>query len=1189
MNRLIPTLPLKSSAVVASAIALAVSGCTLNSDDTSAPASDSNSYRVYYQHGQVDYSLASLYLWNDNNCGALEMPSADANDWAVGLKPTGVDSQFGAYWDLQATDHPSRCINFIPRINGEKTLGEFDAKLSFDQVGKGNAVYTRQGIAYVYPELIALSSSEPTARVYLQTQDGDQADFTLHLWNTEQCDQLNRTNTSWPGIEPSGFSETYGVYWDVPVKSEQGCFNFIPNNKSVGDYQTADLQFKLDKTGAAGAIAMVFKGTDKVYYQPMTQAPAATAELKGASAIFIDDGVIALPAQDANAVSLYYSSQGEMDFDADKQAVVGSEQVFDSTSVSRTVWQISAPHLKQDFVGFDFDLDKDTLKTLAKGQLFAVAEDDHGTLLVTEVQTAKLLDSLYAREAKKLEYGAIIGENGTDVRLWAPTAHNVVLKHYDASKQLIASIQMQLDPTSGAWSAVDTQLKHGDYYRYEMTLYHPASKRVETYEVTDPYSLSLSVNSQYSQVVDLNHRDLKPAGWDELNAPHSQANAANFVLYEAHIRDFSALDASTEASKRGKYQAFTQSDAAPVQHLNKLSAHGVTHLHLLPAFDIATIDENVDNRVDLDASFASLCQQAPDIRKDEHFAALCDGDLTVSEALAQLSEQDSAEQPVVQRLHNYLRALDSFNWGYDPYHYTVPEGSYASDAEGMVRIKEFREMVMAIKNDIGMNVVMDVVYNHTNAQGLEQKSVLDKVVPWYYHRLNEFSGAVEKSTCCANTAPEHQMFAKLIDDSIQTWVRDYKIDAFRWDLMGHHPLSQMKRTLKAAHQVNPEVYFYGEGWNFGEVENDKRFKQATQPNLAGTGIGSFSDRLRDAVRGGSPFDEQEGIRRTQGFGNGLYVQPNDLSSQSEETKQQAMHLTDLVRLGMAGNLKDFEFMDSQDRMIIGSQLDYNGAPAGYARDAWEIQNYVSKHDNQTLWDNQQYKTAYEVTADERVRMQAVSMATLMLGQGVPFIHMGSELLRSKSMERDSYDSGDWYNRVDFTKQTNNWNVGLPREDKDGKNWGLIEQVIKQAGDNAKPTPAQIEAMDRYFEELLSLRSSSKLFRLGLGEQIKQRVSFHNTGSEQIPGLIVMSIENDGALYDASIDAARKELLVVINASPKAVKSFDRFNAAGFSLMSPQNQRSLAFNGDSEAVTVAAVNGSAIAMPAWSVAVFERTE
>lgn len=357
-------------------------------------------------------------------------------------------------------------------------------------------------------------------------------------------------------------------------------------------------------------------------------------------------------------------------------------------------------------------------------------------------------------------------------------------------------------------------------------------------------------------------------------------------------------------------------------------------------------------------------------------------------------------------------------------------------------------MVKSVKQDIGMNVVVDVVYNHTNASGLtSKKSVLDKIVPLYYHRLVADTGAVETSTCCDNTAPEHAMFAKLIDDSISTWTEQYKIDAFRWDLMGHHPLAQMKGTLDAAREINPEVYFYGEGWNFGEVQDDKRFVQATQKHLGGTGIGSFSDRLRDAVRGGSPFESGDDIRKAQGFATGAYVAPNELvdvtldendDGVSDELAR-ALHQSDLIRLGMAGNLKSFELVDFEGNTQSGATLDYNGQSAGYAEQPWEVQNYVSKHDNQTFWDINMYKVGHNITTDERVRMQAVGMATVLLGQAMPFKHMGGELLRSKSMQRDSYDYGDWYNLVDFTREDNNWNKGFQPKIKTKRTLSLLRK------------------------------------------------------------------------------------------------------------------------------------------------------
>ncbi len=592
----------------------------------------------------------------------------------------------------------------------------------------------------------------------------------------------------------------------------------------------------------------------------------------------------------------------------------------------------------------------------------------------------------------------------------------------------------------------------------------------------------------------------------------------------------SAHDQSVTALHRGKFAAFSEKDSAPVKHLTELAQSGVTHLHLLPVFDIVSVNEDPDRVADIHEPFSKLCKVNPSVKSTE-FAAHCTGTDTIAEVFETLLAEDAPTNPQVQKLNSLVSGTDSFNWGYDPFHYTVPEGSYSTDPDGMTRIKEFREMVMSIKRDIGMNVVMDVVYNHTNAVGPDSAhSVLDKVVPWYYQRLNPQSGGVETSTCCSNTAPENAMMARLIRDSLVVWAKDYKIDSFRFDLMGHHPKAQILDALAAVKAVDPDTYFYGEGWNFGEVANNARFEQAIQANMAGTGIGTFSDRLRDAVRGGGPFDGGDWLRANQGFGNGAYVMPNDLEG---VTKEAALHSADLVRLGMAGNLKDFVLTDYTGAKKRGSEVDYSGQPAGYAQDPTEVQNYVSKHDNQTLWDNNQYKIPYATPVDIRVRMQAVSLATAMLGQGVPFTHQGVELLRSKSMQRDSYDSGDWYNRVDYSLQDNNWDKGLPRQDKDGGNYALIQKVIDTDGSNAKPGNAQMAEMVSYYKELASLRAHYPLLTLGKGEEVIKRVSFLNTGRDQVPGLIVMAIDN-GTASGSDIDPTLDGLLVAINATNRDI-------------------------------------------------------
>jgi len=293
-------------------------------------------------------------------------------------------------------------------------------------------------------------------------------------------------------------------------------------------------------------------------------------------------------------------------------------------------------------------------------------------------------------------------------------------------------------------------------YLYEVKVYVPSTGKIETNLVTDPYSFSLSMNSKLSQIVDLNDADLKPQGWDKLDKP-ALAAPEDIVVYELHIRDFSINDPTVPAELRGTYKAFTVKDSNGMKHLTELAKAGLTHIHLLPAFDIASVNE--DKSTWQSADEAQLAAYPP----------------------------NSTEQSKAVSL---ITGTDGFNWGYDPLHFTTPEGSYATNPNGTTRIIEFRDMVQSL-NQSGLRVVMDVVYNHTNASGQSGNSVLDKIVPGYYHRLNN-EGKVEKSTCCDNTATEHAMMRKLMTDSVVTWATEYKVDGFRFDLMGHHMLADMK-------------------------------------------------------------------------------------------------------------------------------------------------------------------------------------------------------------------------------------------------------------------------------------------------------------------------------------------------------------------------------------------------------------
>ncbi|MGR1199096.1 pullulanase-type alpha-1,6-glucosidase [Aeromonas hydrophila] len=1005
---------------------------------------------------------------------------------------------------------------------------------------------------------------------------GPFANYSLHLWNNDACSATAESglNAGWDDkVNTPAAADGFGPSWVVPLSKLEGCINFIARNGDLANLTGSDMKVVFsdhpDRTVA------IVAGKNEIFGS-RAEAFTAAFGVAGASAHLIDGNTLIWQGgKDKPHVRLYYTESGTIKANA--------EGVFDFPYITLTPTSLTAeqqakyPHLK-DAAAFALPAGKD-LKPLLKGELVAIGTDADGILQgATLVQSAGALDALYSEAATKLTYGAVVEGGNVTFRLWAPTARSVKLALFDDQHKPLGERTMTLDEASGSWSVQGGSELVGKFYRYDIQVYHPVSRKLESYQVTDPYSLSLAMNSEFSQVVDLNDPALKPEGWDSLKAPHSQQNPADITIYEAHVRDLTGNDDSTPAEHRGKFLGLTDTDTAPVKHLQALAKSGVSHLHLLPVFDIATVNEDPAKVANISDDFGKLCQVNPEVQNSK-FAGYCSSGQTIEAVLGDLQGSDSKENPQVQELYGYLRGVDSFNWGYDPYHYTTPEGSYATNAEGSQRILEFREMVKAIKQNIGMNVVMDVVYNHTNEAGLGPKSVLDKIVPWYYQRLNPETGSVENSTCCSNTAPEHAMFAKLMDDSLVTWARDYKIDAFRFDLMGHHPKDQMVQALAAVKQVNPEMYFYGEGWNFGEVQDDKRFVQATQKHLAGTGIGSFSDRLRDAVRGGSPFDGGDTIRKTQGFGNGALVDANEMDGVDRAT---ALHQADLVRLGMAGNLKDFILTDKDGMPKKGSDIDYNGQPAGYAQDPTEIQNYVDKHDNQTLFDNLIYKAPQGA---DLVRMQGVSLATAMLGQGIPFTHAGVELLRSKSMERDSYDSGDWYNRVDYTLADNNFDKGLPRKDKDGDNYPLIEKVL---GKHVKPSGADMATMVGFYQELAELRQSSRLLRLGSGAEVIKRVDFRNTGPDQEPGLIVMTVD-DGINAGADLDPAIDGLVVMINATnaPQSISDFRDGNDQPIDLTSLQ--LSPAHHGGESIARDAAVNGGTLTLGAWSAAVFVKPQ
>ncbi len=808
---------------------------------------------------------------------------------------------------------------------------------------------------------------------------------------------------------------------------------------------------------------------------------------------------------EGSVIKLHHAANGGLAIAAN--GVTGGDAValtFDPAGPPESIKQ-KFPHLATYKAYKIAAGDINTAKAFLKGQIAVSVVTPANVLLdATSLQIPGVLDDYYTYPGS---LGVTFSAGVPTVRVWAPTAKNVKLLLYNTSGEAEVPVPqaMALDAATGVWSLTGSTAWYGKFYRFEVQVWVNSTLTVETNIVTDPYSVSLSMNSTRSQIIDLNDSALKPAGWDALPKPTLEA-PEDIALYELHVRDFSINDTTVPDAQRGTFAAFANANSNGMKHLRMLAQAGLTHVHLLPAFDFATVEEN------------RALQQQPA------------GDLS-------LFPPDSDQQ---QAAVAAVRDLDGFNWGYDPYHYSTPEGSYSTNPDGPARILEFRQMVMGLSG-AGLRTVMDVVYNHTTAAGQSApRSVLDRIVPGYYHRLN-LEGTIETSSCCPNTASEHAMMEKLMIDSLAMWASAYKVDGFRFDLMGHHMKSNMLKIqakLKSLSVANDgvdgsKIYLYGEAWNFGEVANNARGINAIQANMAGTGIGSFNDRIRDGVRGGGPFS---GIQE-QGFMTGLFYDPNATPQGSpNDQRLRLLHMTDWIKVSMAGGLKTgFTFLDASNSTVEGWQVDYNGQQAGYTLDPQELINYISAHDNDTIFDAIQLKAPVATSLPDRVKIQKLGMSILGLGQGIPFFHAGDDMLRSKSLDRNSYNSGDWFNKLDFTYQSNNWGVGLPPAGDNQANWPVMGPLL--ADPALKVQPANITKSVNNMVEILAIRKSSRLFRMRSQVEVMQKMKFFNGGTAQIPGLLAYSLaEPDAAGFGACsvvLPGYNPFAVVVINATKES--------------------------------------------------------
>jgi pullulanase len=321
----------------------------------------------------------------------------------------------------------------------------------------------------------------------------------------------------------------------------------------------------------------------------------------------------------------------------------------------------------------------------------------------------------------------------------------------------------------------------------------------------------------------------------------------------------------------------------------------------------------------------------------------------------------------------------TYNWGYDPLNYNTPEGSYSTDAyNGVIRIKELKQMIMAMHSQ-GLRVVMDVVYNHTM---FGKESNFHQLVPGYYHRQDAQGKFANGSGCGNETASDMPMYRKFMLESMVYWMQEYHIDGFRVDLMGLHDIETMNLISKTLHENKPDVLLYGEGWTGGTspYPDSLRAVKHNTPKL--DKIGVFSDDIRDAIKG-SVFDAKD-----KGFVSGKFANAES------------------VKFG-----------------IVASTLhaDINYGAVNYSKTPWAIEpgdclNYVSCHDNHTLWDRLKESNGDD-NEETRIKMHQLAETIVLTSQGMPLLLAGTEFLRTKNGQENSYNSPDSINQIDWDRKT----------------------------------------------------------------------------------------------------------------------------------------------------------------------------
>ena len=368
---------------------------------------------------------------------------------------------------------------------------------------------------------------------------------------------------------------------------------------------------------------------------------------------------------------------------------------------------------------------------------------------------------------------------------------------------------------------------------------------------------------------------------------------------------------------------------------------------------------------------------------------------------------------------------NQFNWGYDPQNYNTPEGSYATNtSDGHVRIKEFKQLVKTL-HEHGIGVILDVVYNHT---GDTEKSNFNLLTPYYYYRQNEEGGFSDASACGNETASERPMMRKFMRESVKFWAEEYHIDGFRFDLMGIHDIETMNLISRTLKEIDPGIFIYGEGWTASKSPLPDSLRALKHNTYLLNEIAAFSDDLRDGVKG--HWAEHE----AKGFVSGK------------------AGLEESVKFGIVAS--------TEHPQINYEAVNYSKAP--WAKEPAQTINYVSCHDNHTLYDKLKISNP-EASEEELIKMHLLSNTIVLTSQGVAFLHAGVELLRTKQGVENSFESPDSINAI-------NWE------------WKSANKRVHE-----------------YYQRLVNLRKNHPAFRMPTNHMIRDHLEFFSMKENNLVG------------------------------------------------------------------------------------------